>query len=355
MKKIALLLIFSLLMFAFRANAESDVIKEVFLNLNRDYINELSNKEIAIKGLHSLAKTSPHISVAEEGQSLVLYQNQKPVEQFDFPSDIDDIDVWTAWCQNIIEEASKIDKNLETHDFELPDKFAVAVFEGLDGYSHYFSVFNDTVSDEPLKIRRPFASRIIDKILLIKILSFKKDISSNVRSAVEECSKCEALILDLRNNHGGFLDEALKIADMFLDEGIITYTLSPQNNLPNYYTAGRGDILEGKPIVILTDGLTASAAEVLAAALSEQDRAVIIGTKTYGKGSIQDVTKMDADRAMAVTTAYFYTPSGIKIDKTGLTPFICVMEDENCAPMDRFNKEEDIDLAVQYLQNGNAL
>ena len=184
------------------------------------------------------------------------------------------------------------------------------------------------------------------------LISFKKDISQNIKNAVLECSKCEGVILDLRGNHGGFLSEAIAVADLFLDEGIIAYTLSNDDGVPEYFTAGKGDIFEGKPLVILLDGNTASAAEVLAGALAEQNRAVLIGTKTYGKGTVQDVSKMDADRAIAVTTSYFYTPSGLKIDQIGLTPQICVSTSDTCEKEDRFSKEEDIDRAVKYLKTG---
>lgn len=334
--------------------AETNVIKDVFYSLNRDYINDLTNKQIALKGLKALQKLSNNIDLKQTSKKIVLYQNGKMIKQFEVPNDTADAEVWSAWCKSILDEASSVNTDIKAHDFELEDRFASSVFEGLDGYSHYFGAFEDDQSNKPLKIRRPFASRVIDNILLLRILSFKKDMSENVRTAVEECSKCEGVILDLRGNHGGFLDEALKIADMFLDEGIITYTLSADKAEPAYYTALRGDIFQGKPMVILTDGYTASAAEVLAAALSEQNRAVLIGTKTYGKGTIQDVKKMDAERALAVTTAYFYTPSGIKIDKLGLTPFICTSDDHDCTPTDRFTKEEDIDMAVKYLKTGNV-
>jgi len=354
MKKICLFLFFVFCALACNMPklCAQDLINDVFLTLRRDYINDLSNKEIALKGLKTLTEISPALELKETSKKIVLYNGKSMVKQFPWPQESDNIEAWVALCHDIMNEAVRVDSAVQARQNKLPDRFATSVFEGLDGYSHYFGAKDDD-DDKPLKIRRPFASRVIDKILLLRVVSFKKDMAQNIKNAVEECSKCEGVILDLRGNHGGFLDEAVKIADMFLDEGIITYTLSSDNAEPAYYTAGKGDILSGKPMVILTDGLTASAAEVLAAALSEQNRAVIIGTKTYGKGTVQDVKKRDADHAFAVTTAYFYTPSGIKIDKIGLTPFICVGEDNDCAPADRFTKDEDIDAAVKYLKTGS--
>ena len=350
MRKIVFLLL--LLLISRPVLAQTDVIKEVFLNLNKDYINQISNKDMTVKGLQSLTKIDPNIRVYERANKLFLYQGDKTVKYFEFPTNNADIEAWTDLSKNVISQATKVSEKLDVLDFELPDRFAASVFEGLDGYSHYFGAFEDVDESKPLKFKRPFASRVIDNVLLIRVLSFQKDVSQRVQTAVEECSKCEGLILDLRGNHGGLLDEALKIANLFLDEGIIAYTLSAENNSPEYYTAEPGDILGGRPMVILTDGYTASAAEVLAGGLSEQNRAVLIGTKTYGKGSVQDVQKMGSDRAISMTTSFFYTPSGVKIDKVGLSPFICTSTNESCEKEDRLHQEEDIDRAVKYLKTG---
>ena len=345
------LFILFLCFLSFSAQAQTDVIKEVFLVLNQDNAPKITNKDIALKGLQSLSLTDKNIRIEQKDNTIVLSYPQKTATAFVMPEQ-NDVSAWISLCKNAIDKACRVSDRLETVDFELPDKFAAAVLENLDGYSHYFSVFSAETEDKPFKIKRPFASRVVDNILLIRVLTFKKDISQNVKDAVLECSKCKGIILDLRGNHGGFLNEAINIADMFLDEGIIAYTLSNEDAVPEYFSAGKGDISLGKPLVILIDGNTASAAEVLAGALSEQNRAILIGTKTYGKGTVQDVSKMDSDRAMAVTTSYFYTPSGLKIDKIGLTPQICVSNDESCEKEDRFFNEEDIDRAVKYLKTG---
>jgi len=332
--------------------AQSDVIREVFDVVQKDYAGKTTNHFMALKGLQSLSQIDPQINIKEQEGMFVLKKSEKIIQKFNLPSSEADSSAWTALCKNIISVACRHSEKLDVADFELPDRFAAAVLNDLDGHSHYFSVFSENEEEQTLKIKRPFASRVIDNILLIRLLTFKKGISEQVKTAVFECSKCEGIILDLRGNKGGFFNEAIQIADLFLDEGIITYTLSDKNGIPQYYSADTGDMTDGKPMVILVDGSTASAAEVLAGALSEQNRAVLIGTKTYGKGSVQDVKKMDKDRAMAVTSTYFYTPSGLKIDKIGLSPQICVAKSENCDGEDRFSKEEDIERAVLYLKTG---
>ncbi len=332
--------------------AQTDVIFEVFSSLSQDYINSVSLREIALKGLRALNETDQNLKTEEKENELLLYYNDKKIKSIPFPSEDENLQTWADWCQNVLNEAQKISKSISVHDFEMPDKFAQKAIEGMDGYSNYFSTFTTSTDEsKPLKIRRHFASRFIDEYLLIRVINFKKGTTEKIKTSVMECSKCKGLILDLRGNHGGLLNEALSTADLFLDEGIIAYTLS-EKTAPQYFTAGKGDIFSQKPIVILVDGLSASAAEVLAGALMDQNRAVLIGTQTYGKGTVQDVKKMDSDRAISVTTSYFYTPSGLKINQTGLTPQICASQKEDCAKEDRFKNEEDITRAVQYLKTG---
>lgn len=347
MKRLLIVLFFTLI--PLKTYADTDVIREVFNRLNQDYLEDVQNEEIAIKGLESLNKVDSKIALKKVGNQFVLFENQKVAETFNLPKNTQDKEAWITLCKNIINRATTFSERLDVLDFELPDRFAQAVFENLDGYSHYFSAFEDE-TEKPFKIQRQFAARIIDDVMLIKILSFQKGVAERVKKNVIECSKCSALILDLRANGGGFLNEAIDIANLFLDEGIITYTAGAPNDTPHYFTASAGDILDGRPIVLISDGKTASAAEVLIAALTEQDRAVLIGTRTHGKGTVQDVTKMASDRAFSVTTSLFYTPSGQTIEKRGLTPLICTGAGDSCAPADRFGKEEDIEAALRYLK-----
>lgn len=350
MKKIFYFVCF-LLFFSFSAKAETDVVSEVFETLAQDYIVEKTPKEIALKGLKAITDIDKDILIKHTTDKIFLYQKDKVLAKFDMPQNEYDKNSWIEFCKDVLQKSTKLSSKLDVLDFELPDRFANAVFKDLDGYSNYFSVFS-TEGDEPIRIRRQFASRVIDDILLIRVLSFQRGVSQKIKTAVEECSICKGIILDLRGNHGGFFDEAVKIADLFLDEGIVAYTTSPLTDESQYFTAETGDIAFSKPMVVLIDGMTASAAEILAASLSEQNRAVLVGTKTYGKGTVQDVKKIGGERAMSVTTSFFYTPSGLKIDKIGVTPMICVTTGENCDKEDRLNKEEDIERAVMLIKTG---
>lgn len=351
------ILIFAVLILtAFPTHAQNNIISGVYETLEKDYINQIDKSQITLRGLKVLSQIDPKIKISLSSKKVYLYYKGKVIEIFILPEPEDDILKWADFSRKIIDKAISVSPDVELYDFEIPDRFAKSVFEGLDGYSHYYSRFDEPQS----KItRRNYAERMIDDILLIKILNFNKGVSQKVEKAVINCSLCRGFILDLRGNHGGILDEALKITDLFLDEGIITYTTEKDGQNPRYFTAQAGDISSHKPLVILIDGFSASASEVLAAALSEQNRAVLIGTKSFGKGTIQDVRKLGENSSMALTSAYFFTPSGTKIDKQGINPAICTgkiksvenLVNADCDPSDRIYEEVDIDTAVKFIKN----
>jgi hypothetical protein len=267
-------------------------------------------------------------------------------------------EAWVSLTQEVIDQAVRVSPKAELLDFEIPDRFAESVFKNLDGYSHYYGTFVNEQTPQTT-VRRNYAVRMIDDVMMIKILTFHQGVAQKVATAVADCSACRGIILDLRGNHGGILEEAVQIADLFLDEGIITYTSEKDDASPKYYMASAGDKAARKPLVVLIDGMTASAAEVLSAALSEQNRAVLIGTQSFGKGTIQDVFKLGDQRAMALTSAYFYTPSGHKIDKNGVMPALCTggltdtfsVDAGSCRPEDRLTQEIDVETAVKYIKN----
>ena len=148
--------------------------------------------------------------------------------------------------------------------------------------------------------------------------------------------------MDLRGNQGGLLSEAVAISGLFLDEGsIVTYTVGRNEDMNKYYVAEGGDVLAEKPIIILVDGQTASSAEVMAAALHEQGRATVVGTQTYGKGSVQKMVLLENDSTMALTAAYFYTPMERRIEKIGVLPDICTFgKEENDDPEHIISQKE---------------
>lgn len=140
----------------------------------------------------------------------------------------------------------------------------------------------------------------------------------------KEKTPLSGLVLDLRNNPGGVLQAAVEIADAFLEKGLLVYT---QGRLPNSelrFNAQPGDVVNGLPIVVLINGGSASASEIVAGALQDHNRAIIMGTPSFGKGSVQTVLPLNNERALKLTTARYYTPSGRSIQATGITPDIQV-------------------------------
>ncbi len=130
------------------------------------------------------------------------------------------------------------------------------------------------------------------------------------------------LVLDLRNNPGGTLLSSVEVADQFLDEGLIVYTQGRLKSSFARYRATRGDDLDGSPIVVLINGGSASASEIVAGALQDHGRARVGGSRSFGKGSVQSVVPLDEKQALKITTAYYYTPNGRSIHKKGIEPDI---------------------------------
>lgn len=208
---------------------------------------------------------------------------------------------------------------------------------------------------------------MIDGVLYIRLGAFNKYTGENIRRTLSENPDCTSVILDLRGNPGGLLSEAVEVSGLFLDRGsVIAYTRGRSGDSDKYYVADGGDILNGRPLVVLIDGQTASSAEVMAAALREQGRAVLAGTRSYGKGTVQKLIPLENDSSMALTDAYFYTPSEQKIDRVGILPDVCLSgREENdsperivsrrfddCPPENRQNAEIDVETA-RLLLNKN--
>lgn len=140
----------------------------------------------------------------------------------------------------------------------------------------------------------------------------------------EEAGDLRGLIIDLRNNPGGVLQAAVQMADELLEEGLIVYTKGRSEIAQLSFSAQAGDALEGKPVIVLIDGGSASASEILAGALQDHSRAVIMGTQSFGKGSVQNILQLDEEHALKLTTARYYTPNGRSIQAQGIVPDITV-------------------------------
>jgi carboxyl-terminal processing protease len=168
-----------------------------------------------------------------------------------------------------------------------------------------------------------------DNIGYIRITSFNEQTDSGLQSAVKSLkekagNKLVGYVLDLRNNPGGLLDQAIAVSDAFLERGEIVSTRGRRADDAQRFNARPGDITNGLPVVVLINGGSASASEIVAGALQDHHRAVLLGTKSFGKGSVQTIIPLPGHGAMRLTTARYYTPSGRSIQAKGIEPDILV-------------------------------
>ena len=190
-------------------------------------------------------------------------------------------------------------------------------------------------------------SRLEGDVGYIRLTSFNEQTDPGLRKAVQDLKakaggNLRGFILDLRNNPGGLLDQAVSVSDDFLEQGEIVSTRSRHPEESQRWNAKAGDITGGLPVVVLINGGSASASEIVAGALQDQRRAVLVGTRTFGKGSVQTVMPLGGNGAMRLTTARYYTPSGRSIQGLGITPDVEVAASRTEVP--HFGPEREADL-----------
>ncbi len=187
------------------------------------------------------------------------------------------------------------------------------------------SIIRDTITLTAVR------TRLQGDAVVLRVTTFNDQTYPNLEEGLEEqieeaggIDNVEGIVLDLRNNPGGLLNQAIRVSDAFLDKGEIVSTRGRQPEDGERYNATPGDLAEGKPIVVLINGGSASASEIVAGALQDHRRAIVVGTKSFGKGSVQTVMPLRGEGAMRLTTARYYTPSGRSIQALGVSPDIVV-------------------------------
>lgn len=187
------------------------------------------------------------------------------------------------------------------------------------------SIIRDTIKLTAVR------SRVEGSSVVLRITTFNDqtypNLSDGIAKQIEELGGIDnvnGFVLDLRNNPGGLLSQAIRVSDAFLEKGEIVSTRGRDPQDGDRYNASPDDLAEGKPIVVLINGGSASASEIVAGALQDHRRAVVVGTRSFGKGSVQTVMPLGGDGAMRLTTARYYTPSGRSIQALGVSPDIIV-------------------------------
>jgi carboxyl-terminal processing protease len=324
-----------------------DLFGDVFDKVKRDYVEEVDDKELvesAINGM--LSSLDPHSS----------YLNEKDFDEMRIQTrgEFGGLGIEVTMENGLVKVVSPIDDTpayragLEAGDYisQIDGEAvmgttlseAVDKMRGKPGTEIELTVLREG-ENEPLtfnikrdiiKIKSVKAKTEGDDVVYIRITSFSEQTASGLKREVRNLKKklgekFKGVVLDLRNNPGGLLDQAIEVSDAFLDRGEIVSTGGRVPDSNKRFNASRGDVIDGKPVVVLINGGSASASEIVAGALQDHKRAIVIGTKSFGKGSVQTVIPLSASKgAMRLTTSRYYTPSGRSIQAEGIEPDIIV-------------------------------
>ena len=224
-----------------------------------------------------------------------------------------------------------------------PEGTTVTLEIGRAGESQPFDV---VVTRRIIDVPSVRSRELDDGYWLIRVSRFQKDSGREVTTAIEsalEQGDVKGVVLDVRNNPGGVMNASVEMASNFLDGGLVVYTKGRHPDSMNTYNAEPGDLLPGVPVVALVNGGSASASEIIAGALQDRGRAVIMGTQSFGKGSVQTVLPVSETKALKLTTSLYYTPNGRSIQAEGIVPDV-IVERAQLTSLEQGNRLREADL-----------
>lgn len=224
-----------------------------------------------------------------------------------------------------------------------PEGTTVTLEIGRAGESQPFDV---VVTRGVIDVPSVRSRELDDGYWLIRVSRFQRDSGREVTTAIEsalEQGNVKGVVLDVRNNPGGVMNASVEMASNFLDGGLVVYTKGRHPDSMNRYNAESGDLLPGVPVVVLVNGGSASASEIIAGALQDRGRAVIMGTQSFGKGSVQTVLPVSETKALKLTTSLYYTPNGRSIQAEGIVPDV-VVERAQLTSLEQGNRLREADL-----------
>lgn len=317
-----------ILLLLWSASAQAEEVSpwhNIYAQVQQNYVYEISVEDLAaaaLKGLHLIDKD---LQTGNGSSRITLYYKGKVVKVLRKPENKNDARAWGNLSEQIIAAAEEKSPTARERDFEAMDVLAAEMVKILDKDSKFYGNI-DEAQGVKQRNHRVFATRREGEALYIKIGAFNKQTLAELKKALSENNEAAYLVLDLKGCPGGMPGEAIAAADLFLDDGIIASAKGKNPQEETYYNASAGDEWLAKPVFTLVDGATASAAEILAAALQEQGRAKIIGTATKGKGSMQKLVGLPGGSVLAITNGFFMTPAANKIDGRGIRPDVCTFE-----------------------------
>ena len=326
-----------------------DLFGKVFERIKNEYVEEVSTKELvesAINGM--LTSLDPHSSYLAADD----YDDMRTQTKGEFGGLGIEVTQEDGYVKVItpMDDTPAFEAGIEAGDFitavdgksllGLTLNQAVDLMRGPVGSEIIITVvrkgfddpFDVSIIRDIIKLTA-VKSRMEGDSIVLRISAFNKQTYPNLKDGLRNQIKnagglknVNGIVLDLRNNPGGLLSEAISVSDAFLDKGEIVSTRGRNLNDSKRYNAKRGDLSKGKPIVVLINNGSASASEIVAGALQDHQRAVVVGEKSFGKGSVQTIIPVQGDGAMRLTTSRYFTPSGRSIQALGVSPDIIVQQ-----------------------------
>jgi carboxyl-terminal processing protease len=355
-QKILLVLFFSILLLnkSFSKNEEDiyqkiDLFSEVLDKINKEYVDEVNQSKVmdaAINGvLQSLDPYSAYMSPE-------MFNNM----QIETTGEFGGLGIEVGMEAGVVKVISPIDNTpaskagikagdyiVKINETQVQGKSlteAVELMRGPVGTDIEITVrragkkkaiiFN--ITREIIEIKSVKSKILDDKIGYLRLTSFNENSSEQIKNKIKEIKKdkkIKAYILDLRNNPGGLLSQAIRITDFFLDSGAIVSTKSRIISENRKWFSKKGDLIEGKTLIVLINYGSASASEIVAGALKDHKRAILIGESSYGKGSVQSIIPLKNNGAIRLTISKYYLPSGKSISEVGVTPDIEIEENSD--------------------------
>ena len=322
------------------------IFNEVFNRVKERYVEEVTDKELIEKALNGMLNAlDPHSSFMSED----LFKEM----QIDTAGAFGGLGIEITMEQGFIKIISPIDDTpaqkagVESGDFithldgqsvvGLSIKEAVDIMRGEVGKPITITIVRGMKEPFDIVLKRAVIKiqsvkhKVIDDIGVLRVTTFNEQTTTGLKKIIKELESGETdikgYVLDLRNNPGGLLDESISVSDLFLEKGEIVSVRGRDKQDVQVYSAKKGDIIKGKPLVVLINQGSASASEIVAGALQDHNRAPILGITSFGKGSVQTIVPIDSG-AIRLTIAKYYTPSGDSIQAIGIEPDVVVPQAE---------------------------
>ena len=314
------------------------IFNEVYNRVKEQYVEEVTDKELIEKALNGMLQAlDPHSSYMNEE----VYKEM----QIDTSGSFGGLGIEMTTDKGFIKIVSTIDDTpaqkagVQAGDYithldgtsvvDMTLKEAIDIMRGEVGEPITITIVRGTEKPFDIEIKRDIIKvqsvkhRVINNVGVLRISTFNEQTTVGLKKSIEELEGSEnppiGYVLDLRNNPGGLLNESVTVTDVFLEKGEIVSIRGREKKDVQVFSAKKGDMINGKPLIILINEGSASASEIVAGALQDHDRAVIMGIKSFGKGSVQTIVPIDSG-AVRLTIAKYYTPSGDSIQAVGIIP-----------------------------------